>query len=282
MTAFISYNSEDKPFAEQLATLLVADGHQIWIDKWELNVGDSLLEKIPAALASASAIIAVLSPRSVASNWCRKEVNAGLAMELEQSGSLLLPCIIEDCEVPTFLRDKIYADFRTEPDQAFRQLSDALRRYSTRNQKRFSDDEYHCDFAFAWGTYRENLRVAEWTFIQHSVQQEFSVLTEIRAFCDKPASELWQQREESGMEALFLASLLMLVRDNYGNRCFVLDDGMPQQATLVFKDQTGFKIETSVQSRRLGVDTGKSTLVRISNLVDLALNHFKEICRAAG
>ncbi len=51
-------------------------------DRWELNVGDSLIERIQSALTSAGAILVILSANSVASEWCKKELNVGLIREL--------------------------------------------------------------------------------------------------------------------------------------------------------------------------------------------------------
>jgi hypothetical protein len=54
----------------------------------------------------------VLSPRSIQSMWVRRELNAALAEELQKRGVFVLPILLEDCEIPLFLRDKLYADFR--------------------------------------------------------------------------------------------------------------------------------------------------------------------------
>jgi TIR domain len=78
--------------------------HNVWLDKWELSVGDSLIDKIQDALTESSAILIILSRNSVTSNWCRKELNAGLIRELEEKKSILIPCVIDDCELPLFLR----------------------------------------------------------------------------------------------------------------------------------------------------------------------------------
>jgi hypothetical protein len=39
---FISHSSQDKSFAEKIALDLKRRGIGIWIDKWEIKVGDSL------------------------------------------------------------------------------------------------------------------------------------------------------------------------------------------------------------------------------------------------
>jgi hypothetical protein len=82
------------------------------MDRWELNIGDSLISRIQGALTEADAILIVLSRKSVSSEWCKKELNAGLIRELEEKRVVVLPCVVEECNIPLFLRDKLYADFR--------------------------------------------------------------------------------------------------------------------------------------------------------------------------
>jgi hypothetical protein len=56
MAIFISYNRNDVGFVDWLARKLVVRRHHIWLDRWEMNVGDSLITKIQAALTESDAI----------------------------------------------------------------------------------------------------------------------------------------------------------------------------------------------------------------------------------
>lgn len=58
---FISYNHNDKNFVTGLARNLVYARHNAWIDTWELNAGDSLLDRIQEAIGESDAILVVLS-----------------------------------------------------------------------------------------------------------------------------------------------------------------------------------------------------------------------------
>jgi len=130
MSIFISYSQKDKKFVDQLAMNLVRARHHVWVDRWELNVGDSLIDRIQSALTDSSAILVILSKASVKSNWCQKELSAGLVRELTEKQVVVMPCLIEDCEIPLFLRDKKYADFRNDPDQAISEVRQALAKIS--------------------------------------------------------------------------------------------------------------------------------------------------------
>lgn len=58
---FLSHTHADKPFVRKLANDLKASGHKVWIDEAEINIGDSLIEKIRTGLDQVDYIAAILS-----------------------------------------------------------------------------------------------------------------------------------------------------------------------------------------------------------------------------
>ena len=111
-TVFLSHNSKDKPWVRNLATRLTSDGVVVWIDEAELNIGDSLIEKIAAGIKKMRFVAAVISTNSIGSAWVQKELNLAMSKEIAGRKVTVLPLLIENCEVPAFLADKLYADFR--------------------------------------------------------------------------------------------------------------------------------------------------------------------------
>jgi hypothetical protein len=109
---FLAHSSENKVFVRKLAYDLSVRGLPVWLDEWELAVGDSLAEKISEGIDGSGWLLVVLSKVSVISAWVKRELNAGLATELERKDVFVLPALLEDCKLPVFLKDKIYADFR--------------------------------------------------------------------------------------------------------------------------------------------------------------------------
>jgi hypothetical protein len=116
---FLSHTSTDKLFVSRLASDLRVRGIGVWYDDWEMRVGDSLVERIQEGIQESGFLAVVLSPRSVQSGWVRRELNAALAEELQRKGVFVLPILFEDCEIPLFLRDKLYADFRYQYSNGF-------------------------------------------------------------------------------------------------------------------------------------------------------------------
>ena len=153
MPVFISYSRVDSTFATRLAMQLVKHRANVWIDQWELHVGDSLISKIQEAIQGASALIVILSKASVESEWCKKELNSGLIRELDEKRVVILPVLMEECTVPLFLREKKYADFRTDFDGGLRSVLEAIARVTSDTLIRTESPEWHVDWSFRLGSY---------------------------------------------------------------------------------------------------------------------------------
>jgi hypothetical protein len=111
---FLSHNWNDKPFVRKLALDLTNLGAKVWLDEVEMNVGDSLIEAIRTAIDDMDFLAVVLSPNSVGSEWVKREVDIAMNQEIEGRRIKVLPLMYQPCELPGFLKGKLYADFRTE------------------------------------------------------------------------------------------------------------------------------------------------------------------------
>jgi len=108
---FLSHTSSDKPFVRKLANDLRANGHTVWIDEAEINIGDSLIGKIRDGLDSVDYVAVVLSKASVKSTWVQKELEIASNREIKEKKKVVLPIKIEDVPLPGFLEGKFYGDF---------------------------------------------------------------------------------------------------------------------------------------------------------------------------
>jgi hypothetical protein len=106
---FISHASEDKArFVLAFAARLRAAGIDAWLDRWEMQPGDSLVRKLfDEGLQGADAVIVVLSRHSVEKPWVREELDAAFVKRVH-SGSKLVPIVLDDCEVPVVLRTLVW------------------------------------------------------------------------------------------------------------------------------------------------------------------------------
>ena len=112
-SVFLCHSSKDKFFVRELAERLSNNGVKVWIDEAEINIGDSLTDKIGKAIVDTDYVCAVLSYNSINSNWVQKELQVALQKEFEGKKVVILPILLEPVEIPPFLKDKLYADFST-------------------------------------------------------------------------------------------------------------------------------------------------------------------------
>lgn len=119
---FISYSSNDSAFADKLATDLGSMGINVFYAKWQIKVGESIVEKINEALISHDHLIIILSSSSVVSDWVKRELNSSLMRQLSKKDIKIKPVLLENCEIPPLLVDIKYADFRNDYNCGFYDL----------------------------------------------------------------------------------------------------------------------------------------------------------------
>jgi hypothetical protein len=125
---FLSHTHTDKPFVRRLKTALNERGvSDVWVDEAEIMVGDTLTQKIEEGLTKTRYFGVVLSPSSIKSRWVQKELETALNKEIETGLVVVLPLLYEECDLPPFLKGKLYADF-TSPAAFVESLEKLLRR----------------------------------------------------------------------------------------------------------------------------------------------------------
>ena len=119
---FVSHSSRDKSFVRKLVVELEKHELNVWFDELEIKVGDSIVSKISEGLKDTDYLIAVLSQASVSSPWVQQELNSVLMGQSSGKRGIVLPVLVEDCEIPQLLKDRLYADFRHDFEAGLQQL----------------------------------------------------------------------------------------------------------------------------------------------------------------
>lgn len=95
--AFVSHSSADKdqfvlPFARKLRAEFGVDA---WVDRWEIQPGDSFVDRIyNEGIGQADAFLVVVSRNSIESSWVKDELDAGTVGRIER-GTRLIPIILD-------------------------------------------------------------------------------------------------------------------------------------------------------------------------------------------
>ncbi len=252
MPIFVSYAHSDKGFATRLANQLVKHRASVWIDQWELQVGDSLLDRIQDAVQGASAMLVLLS--NVASEWCKKELSSGLLRELEEKRVVVLPVLVEDCDVPIFLRGKLYADFRSDFDAGLTAVLEAVSKFTSDTLGRVDHPEWHIDWSQDWGVLNHQF-LLRFTLIQHAKAQPYSVLTEVSVLANQAATARYHAFERAGFDWLQRATMLEALVNGAHDQDLrlLLEDARAKIVDVALGDSRNALIySATISSRRLG------------------------------
>jgi hypothetical protein len=111
---FLSHSHADKSLARKLAADLRVAGHVVWIDEAEIEIGDSLVEKIREGIDQVDYVAALLSSTSVESEWVKRELDLASNREIDERRVVVLPLMVEEVVLPGFLKGKFYGDFTSE------------------------------------------------------------------------------------------------------------------------------------------------------------------------
>ena len=125
---FISYAYTDREFAHRLAQDLRSEGIKVWLPDEQIQVGDSITDRVGEAISTSQWIIFVFSENSLRSEFVRKELELALKAEEIRARTLVLPILYQTVPLPPELGDKVFADFRENYDTGFSQLLSSIRR----------------------------------------------------------------------------------------------------------------------------------------------------------
>lgn len=102
---FLCYGSSDLSLAERIAAGLQSKGIDTWWDKWMIQSGDSLRQKIDAGLADCTHFVALLTRESIKRPWVNLEIDAALMLKLQKQAVFIpLRNGIRPEELPPLLR----------------------------------------------------------------------------------------------------------------------------------------------------------------------------------
>jgi len=282
MTIFISYSHSDKEVVDNLAANMVKRNAQVWVDTWELNVGDSLIQRVQEAITESDALLVILSKASVQSEWCKKELNSGLIRELDEKRVVVLPVLLEDCEIPLFLREKMYADLRSNFESGLNSIMDAIAKVSNSTQSRFDDEGDFTDWSEDWWE-NEGLFHLRFT-IANSVQKlRMTLLTEVVVVCNEEATARQHQFQAAGLDwigRMVISEALFDFGEGNDELKVILDDSFPQIVRAVIGDtESGKGYSVIATFRRLGEDNGKDQLVNIGDYLKSIREYLRSVSR---
>jgi TIR domain len=124
---FLSHSAADAKVVSRIAMGLRALNYPVWYADWAIQAGQSIVERIGEALAQNDTLLVLLSQASVSSAWVRHEFTVALMDQLSGQDVTVIPILIEECPIPSVLRNLKYIDMRPERfEQGFIKLIETL------------------------------------------------------------------------------------------------------------------------------------------------------------
>ena len=84
----------------------------MFLDEWELVGGDRVTGRLEEGIRDSASGVLVVSPHALSRPWVREEYEALLRQAVEQPGRRLIPVLYADAELPPFLANRLWVDFR--------------------------------------------------------------------------------------------------------------------------------------------------------------------------
>lgn len=102
---YLAHATADKPIVRPLAEQLMANGVDVWLDEWDIEVGDSLRQKMEAGLSGMTHFVVVLTPTALKKPWVAMEIDAGILGKIGgESHFVPLLVGVQFADLPIFLR----------------------------------------------------------------------------------------------------------------------------------------------------------------------------------
>ena len=111
---FLSHSSKDDRWVAQLAEDLNLCGVDVWLDTWELRVGDDLHERISDAIQKSRFVGVVVTRHFSESKWTKGEVHQALSREKAEDRTVVLPLLADGGTLPAVLSGKKSLDFEAD------------------------------------------------------------------------------------------------------------------------------------------------------------------------
>jgi TIR domain len=124
---FICHRKDDDKKAERLAAEIRGAGHNVWIDLWNIEIGDSIVERINEGLESANYVIVCYSTIGIDSPWIKREWSTTLTNQLNGKNLKLLPVVLTGGGPPYILSDLFYVDLTKDWSEGIKRVLHAIR-----------------------------------------------------------------------------------------------------------------------------------------------------------
>lgn len=118
---FVSYAHANEKFVIPLARDLMKNGVRVWLDQREIKAGEEWMNEIEIGLKETDALMIVISPKSMSSDFVMMEIAAA-----QKTGKKIFPVMYKMTKLPKNLGKLHFIDFQHDYPTALETLLDNL------------------------------------------------------------------------------------------------------------------------------------------------------------
>jgi hypothetical protein len=189
-----------------------------------------------------------------------------------------MPCVIDDCEIPLFLRDKLYADFRSDADGAFALVDQSLARISNPHQGRSESPKFHTDWSIDWSN-EKNEKHIRLSFVDHAADWPYVIWSQCTIALDEENGQKFSDAIRRKEHDAFMLTILEKIAAGFDKKPLTekIDSNFEKYVAWEERLDDGSTFFVFYSFRRMGVDTGMDTLVYLDNNIRMALNQMRDV-----
>ena len=183
--------------------------------------------------------------------------------------------------IPLFLRDKLYADFRADRDEAFRLLDRSLSRISNPMQGRAESPEFFTDFSIDWGGKDESEPLFRLMFVDHGQKLQYVVWSLCEIYGNEIAIRDFFKDLKNERHDPHILGVLSLLVEHFKAKPLTerITDNFERFVAWQMNGINGRNYVIRYRYRRMGIDNGFDTLVHLDVNVHTAFKHYEQIVR---
>jgi hypothetical protein len=123
---FLSHNSKDKTVVEEIGTFLEEKGIRVWLDKWEIDFGESIPHKVNEGVTRSRYLLLFLSKHFADSDWGNYEHQTVQFVDPLNKEGRVLSCKIDEAPPPDHIAPFRFFDYHADSGEALQQLLNKL------------------------------------------------------------------------------------------------------------------------------------------------------------
>lgn len=119
---FVSYSRKDQAVVLELAQRLKNEGVRVWLDQWEIQIGDSIPAKIEYGLKHSRLLLLCISAHALGADWVTLESQSFRFRDPLNKERRMIPLRLDNGEIDGSLAQFQHLDWWKKPEVAFAQL----------------------------------------------------------------------------------------------------------------------------------------------------------------